>query len=153
TAGAFEPARISSNVIEAGGGVTPVTGVAGIALAGATIGAGGIGAGTEADGATDGTKADCPFRWGAADSVLSSASCGALATTKRSFCLGSTARYPSSSSSIENLESGPLSPRSLRASCSAACHCLASTQYFSSELFSPTRETSTNHRIKIQSPK
>ena len=83
--------------------------------------------------------------------MLSSASCGALATTKRSFCLGSTARYPSSSSSIENFESGPLSPRSLRASCNAACHCLASTQYFSSELFSPTRETSTNHRIKIQS--
>jgi len=72
---------------------------------------------------------------------------GALFTTYRIFCAGSTARYPFSSSSMENFESGAESPRRLRASCSAACHCLASRQYFSMGALSPTRDTSMNQRI------
>src|SRR6185503_18717822 len=50
-------------------------------------------------------------------------------------------------SSIENLDSGPDSPRILRASCNAACHCLASTQYLSEATAPSIDETSTNQRI------
>src|SRR5687768_4654228 len=48
---------------------------------------------------------------------------------------------------MENFDSGPDSPRILRASCSAACHCLASTQYLSEATAPSIDDTSTNQRI------
>src|SRR5687768_17182018 len=48
---------------------------------------------------------------------------------------------------MENFDSGPDSPRILRASCNAACHCLASTQYLSEATAPSIDDTSTNQRI------
>jgi hypothetical protein len=61
--------------------------------------------------------------------------------------MGSTARQPSSSSSIEKPLIGADSPRCARAPWSAFCHESASTKSDSFSLL-PSDDTSTTHRIR-----
>ncbi len=76
------------------------------------------------DAADAADAADAP------DAIVSGVSSVARFTTKRVRATGSTARYPSSRSSIENPLIGPSSPRCARAAWSARCQDSASTQIF-----------------------
>lgn len=92
---------------------------------------GAVGAAEDVGGAdVEGGLGATPALGSFASGAVTGMSSGARLTTKRTRASGSTARYPSSRSSIEKPLIGPSSPRCARAACNARCHDSASTQNF-----------------------
>jgi hypothetical protein len=156
---------LEGGVRDAGAGATAAMGAGAIPGAGAMPGAGAAttgagGCALAAGGAWDaGRGAAGPLEGrGAADVLATGAfagggalgrmeSSGALRTSYRFRDMGSTARHPSSSSSIEKPLIGADSPRCDRQACRAFCHDSASTKSDSFSLF-PSDATSTSQRIR-----